>query len=65
MIGSMVIKPTGKQKNRRKIITAKPQTVRHVNRATVLDLIRQHQPLSRADLARLTGIHRSNISIIV
>ena len=28
-------------------------------------LIRQHQPLSRADLARYTGIHRSNISIIV
>ncbi len=48
-----------------KVITAKPQTVRHVNRAAVLDLIRQHQPLSRADLARLTGIHRSNISIIV
>jgi predicted NBD/HSP70 family sugar kinase len=47
------------------VITAKPQTVRHVNRAAVLDLIRQHQPLSRADLARLTGIHRSNISIIV
>ncbi len=47
------------------VITAKPQTVRHVNRAAVLELIRKHQPLSRADLARLTGIHRSNISIIV
>lgn len=45
--------------------SAKPQTVRHLNRAAVLDLIRQHQPLSRADLARHTGIHRSNISIIV
>jgi predicted NBD/HSP70 family sugar kinase len=47
------------------LVTAKPQTVRHLNRAAVLDLIRQHQPLSRADLARYTGIHRSNISIIV
>jgi N-acetylglucosamine repressor len=48
-----------------RVVTAKPQTVRHLNRAAVLDLIRQHQPLSRADLARHTGIHRSNISIIV
>jgi predicted NBD/HSP70 family sugar kinase len=54
-----------KSKSRQRIITAKPQTVRRVNRAAVLELIRQHQPLSRADLARLTGIHRSNISIIV
>ena len=49
----------------RKIVSAKPQTVRHLNRATVLDLIRQYQPVSRATLARLAGIHRSNISIIV
>ncbi len=48
-----------------KIVSAKPQTVRHLNRSTVLDLIRQHQPISRANLARLAGIHRSNISIIV
>jgi predicted NBD/HSP70 family sugar kinase len=49
----------------RKLLTAKPQTVRHLNRAAVLDLIQRYQPLSRADLARHTGIHRSNISIIV
>lgn len=36
-----------------------------MNRAVVLDLIRQNQPLSRAELARLSGIHRSNISNIV
>lgn len=46
-------------------VTATPQTVRHLNRAIVLDLIRQNQPLSRAELARLSGIHRSNISSIV
>lgn len=46
-------------------VTATPKTVRHLNRAVVLDLIRQHQPLSRAELARLSGIHRSNISSIV
>ena len=39
--------------------------MRHLNLALVLDLIREHQPLSRADLARLAGIHSSNISNIV
>jgi N-acetylglucosamine repressor len=61
----MNYKNEGKVPARPGLVTAKPQTVRHLNRAAVLELIRQHQPLSRADLARLTKIHRSNISIIV
>ncbi len=51
--------------NGRKITTATPQTIRHVNRRIVLNLIRLHQPLSRAGLSRITGMHRSNISVIV
>jgi N-acetylglucosamine repressor len=47
------------------IRTATPSSVRAVNRAILLDLIRRHQPLSRADLARLTGIFRSSVSDIV
>ena len=54
-----------KNKDRRPFVAATPKTVRQLNKALVLDLIREHQPLSRAELARLTGIHRSNISIIV
>ena len=46
-------------------VTATPKTVRRLNRAVVLDLIRQYQPLSRAELARRSGIHRSNISSII
>lgn len=46
-------------------VTATPQTVRRLNRAVVLDLIRKNQPLSRADLARISGINPSNISSIV
>jgi len=56
---------TSSNRSSRKVLTAKPQTVRRVNRAAVLELLRQHRCLSRADLARLTGIHRSNISIII
>lgn len=31
----------------------------------MLDLVRRHQPVSRADLARLTGVFRSSVSDIV
>ena len=48
-----------------RIRTATPSSVRAVNRAIVLDLIRRHQPISRADLARMTGIFRSSVSDIV
>lgn len=44
---------------------ATPSSVRAVNRSIVLELIRRRQPMSRADLARLTGIFRSSVSDIV
>jgi predicted NBD/HSP70 family sugar kinase len=47
------------------IRTATPSSVRAVNRSIMLDLIRRHQPISRAGLARLTGIFRSSVSDIV
>jgi predicted NBD/HSP70 family sugar kinase len=37
-------------------------TARDINRRIVLNLIRQHQPVSRADLSRRTGLQRSTIS---
>jgi predicted NBD/HSP70 family sugar kinase len=47
------------------IRTATPSSVRAVNRSIMLELIRRRQPVSRADLARLTGIFRSSVSDIV
>jgi len=47
------------------IRTATPSSVRAVNRSIVLELIRRRQPVSRAELARLTGIFRSSVSDIV
>ena len=47
------------------IRTATPSSVRAVNRSIVLELIRRRQPVSRADLARFTGIFRSSVSDIV
>ncbi len=39
--------------------------VRDTNKRVVLNLIRKKQPISRADLARLSGLQRSTISLIV
>jgi N-acetylglucosamine repressor len=47
------------------IHTATPSTVRAINRSLILNLIRLHQPISRAELSQRTGIFRSNISDIV
>ena len=41
------------------------ETVRQVNRRIALNFIRQHDPMSRADLARRSGLQRSTVSAIV
>jgi predicted NBD/HSP70 family sugar kinase len=54
-------------KHAKKVVarTAIPQTVRLVNRHLLLELIRLHQPISRAQLSTATGMVRSNVSSIV
>ena len=44
---------------------ASSETARGINRDIVFELIRTNQPISRADLARLSGLGRSTISQIV
>src|SRR5262245_50393545 len=44
---------------------AKRGTSRDINRRIVLNLVRAHQPISRADLARRTGMRRGAVSLIV
>ena len=44
---------------------ASSEVVRDINRGIVLNLIRTRQPISRADLARVSGLQRSTISLIV
>ena len=43
---------------------ATSETARDINRRIVLNLIRRHQPISRADLARQSGLQRSTVSLI-
>lgn len=44
---------------------ASSETARRINRDIVLELIRTGQPISRADLARRSGLQRSTVSQIV
>ncbi|MBV9084354.1 MAG: winged helix-turn-helix domain-containing protein, partial [Acidobacteriaceae bacterium] len=43
---------------------ASSETARHLNRRVILNLIREKQPISRADLARFSGLQRSTVSLI-
>lgn len=43
---------------------ASSETAREINRDTLLYTIHRHQPVSRADLARLTGLQPSTVSVI-
>jgi predicted NBD/HSP70 family sugar kinase len=44
---------------------ATSETARHINRRIALNLIRRHQPMSRAELARRSGLQRSTVSAII
>jgi predicted NBD/HSP70 family sugar kinase len=44
---------------------ATSETARHINRRIALNIIRRFQPMSRADLARSSGLQRSTVSAIV
>src|SRR5262249_199576 len=43
---------------------ATSETARDINRRIMLNLIRRHQPISLADLARHSGLQRSTVSLI-
>jgi predicted NBD/HSP70 family sugar kinase len=43
---------------------ASSETARDINRRTLLNLVHQHQPVSRASLARMSGMQRSTVSAI-
>src|SRR5258708_3932025 len=44
---------------------ASSEVVRDINQRIVLNLIRTRHPISRADLARISGLQRSTVSLIV
>jgi N-acetylglucosamine repressor len=51
--------------NPRKFQRATRSTQRDINRQIVLNLVREHQPVSRAELARLMEVSRGTVSTLV
>lgn len=49
----------------KRIQGASSEFVRDINRRLILNMIRTRHPISRADLARLSGLQRSTVSLIV
>jgi predicted NBD/HSP70 family sugar kinase len=56
---------TSGNRDSRRIQVASSEIVRDINKRVVLNLLRERQPISRADLARASGLQRSTISLIV
>jgi predicted NBD/HSP70 family sugar kinase len=54
-----------RQVNLNQPAAASSETARRINRGIVLNLIRSRQPVSRADVARFSGLQRSTVSLIV
>lgn len=48
-----------------RIQAASGEIVRDINKRILLSLIRRRQPISRADLARVSGLQRSTVSLII
>lgn len=53
------------KKTRPRHAVASSETAREINRDILLHSIHLHQPVSRADLARITGLQPSTVSVIV
>jgi predicted NBD/HSP70 family sugar kinase len=51
--------------NRPRRAVASSETAREINRDILLHAIHVHQPVSRADLARMTGLQPSTVSVII
>lgn len=54
-----------KKINTRSFVRATRSTPREINRRIVLNIVRDHQPISRADLARRMGIGRGMVTSII
>ena len=49
----------------KKIIGGNARIVRNINRAMILNIIRESQPISRVKIAKLTKLNKSTVSSIV
>lgn len=50
---------------RQNVIMGNAKVVRSINRAAILNIIREQQPISRIQIARITGLNKSTVTSIV
>lgn len=60
-----IIMGTTDKPTRPRRAVASSETAREINRDILLHAIHLHQPVSRADLARMTGLQPSTVSVII
>jgi len=46
-------------------LTATSTTIREINRSIILNLVRLHEPISRKEISKLSGMFPSNVSAVV
>lgn len=51
--------------SRGSVISGNAKVVRNINRAVILNLIREKQPISRIEIAKICGLNKSTVSSIV
>lgn len=51
--------------NLKNVNVARSNTIRDINRQIILNYVREEGPISRADIARITDLQRSTVSLIV
>jgi predicted NBD/HSP70 family sugar kinase len=56
---------TSKKPRHEHVISINSRVVRNINRAVILNFIRERQPISRAEIARLSKLNKSTVSSIV
>lgn len=54
-----------KRINLKDVNVARSGTIRDINRQIILNHIREKSPISRAEIARITALQRSTVSLIV
>lgn len=54
-----------KRINLKSINVARSNTIRDINRQIILNYVREESPVSRADIAKITELQRSTVSLIV
>src|SRR5438105_15928213 len=58
-------RPFMRKINTRSVVRATRSTPREINRQIALNLVREHQPMSRADLARRMEIGRGMVTSLI